>query len=74
MRLRIYFDKLGVLLVPFPPKSEQDEIISFLDKHEQKIESAISIKQNQIIALKEYKTTLINAAVTGKIKITADML
>lgn len=69
MRLRIYFDKLGILSVPCPPKHEQDAIIAYLNKHEQSIESAISIKYDQITALKEYKTCLINAAVTGKIKL-----
>ena len=36
----------------------------------EKIDDAISIKEDQIAALKEYKTSLINAAVTGKIKVT----
>nr|WP_299379649.1 restriction endonuclease subunit S [uncultured Halomonas sp.] len=69
MRLRIYFDKLGILSVPFPSKNEQDQIIDYLARHEEKINSAISIKEDQITTLKEYKTSLINAAVTGKIKI-----
>lgn len=34
-----------------------------------KTDSAIVIKERQIAALKEYKTSLINAAVTGKIKV-----
>ncbi len=29
----------------------------------------LQIKEDQIAALKEYKTSLINAAVTGKIKV-----
>ena len=33
------------------------------------LEDAIAIKEEQIAALKEYKTSLINAAVTGKIKV-----
>lgn len=53
----------------FPSKDEQNEIVSFLDIKIGEIRSAISIKQKQINALKEYKTTLINAAVTGKIKV-----
>lgn len=36
-----------------------------------KIDQAISIKESQITVLKEYKTTMINAAVTGKITVTA---
>jgi type I restriction enzyme, S subunit len=33
-------------------------------------EGDIKIKEDQIAALKEYKTSLINAAVTGKIRVT----
>ena len=34
----------------------------------------ISLQKAQIEKLKEYKTTLINSAVTGKIRITPDMV
>lgn len=70
MRLRIYFDKLGVVAVPCPPMNEQREIVNYLGEHEWKIDKAIALKEHQIAALKEYKTSLINAAVTGKIKVT----
>lgn len=53
-----------------PPCKEEMEIINFIVNHGEKIESAVSVKKGQITALKEYKTTLINAAVTGKIKVT----
>jgi type I restriction-modification system DNA methylase subunit len=39
-----------------------------------KTDKALSIKESQITALKKYKATLINAAVTGKIKVTSDRL
>ena len=67
-------DKYGALLLPVPPISEQHFILRYAENLNTKLDRAISIKQNQITALKEYKTTLINAAVTGKIKITEDML
>jgi len=35
---------------------------------------AIGLLERQIEKLKEYKTTLINSAVTGKIKITPEMV
>lgn len=37
-------------------------------------ESSIDLIKNQIEKLKEYKTSLINSAVTGKIKITPEMV
>ncbi len=56
--------------VPFPPDHlEQEAIVDFIDEQSNKINAAITIKENQITKLNEYKTTLINAAVTGKIKV-----
>lgn len=53
-----------------PPYQEQAEIADHIKHSCDRIDDAIKIKQNQIAALKEYKTTLINAAVTGKIKVS----
>ena len=52
-----------------PPIEEQGLIVRFIDESREKIDALISIKENQITALKEYKTSLINDAVTGKIKV-----
>lgn len=69
MRLRLYFDKFGDVLVPYAPINEQNEIIQYIEIAEQRINSGIELIQQQIEKLKEYKTTLINDAVTGKIKV-----
>ncbi len=57
--------------IPFiiPSKSEQAQIVVFAERISAKIDSGIAIKEQQIAVLKEYKTSLINAAVTGKIKV-----
>jgi type I restriction enzyme S subunit len=60
---------LNSISVPVPPERERIEILDFLVSMKTKIETAIAIKERQIAALKEYKTSLINAAVTGKIKV-----
>jgi type I restriction enzyme S subunit len=62
-------DRLGSIRVPVPPADERLAIISFIERESEKFENAITIKEDQITALKEYKTCLINAAVTGKIKV-----
>ncbi len=56
--------------IPIPPLSEQEEIVAYLDKVTKQIDQTINHYQNQIEKLKEYKQSLINAAVTGKIKVT----
>ncbi|WP_215198703.1 restriction endonuclease subunit S, partial [Escherichia coli] len=61
-------------LVCVPPVSEQNAINEYLSSFSMQLESAISLQAEQIEKLKEYKTTLINSAVTGKIKITPEMV
>jgi type I restriction enzyme S subunit len=60
---------LASIRVPVPPTDERNAIIEVIECESEKFETAISIKQDQITALNEYKTSLINAAVTGKIKV-----
>lgn len=62
-------EKYAVLPVPCPPLSEQKSIVVDLAASAGRLDEAIEVKQRQIEALKEYKVTLINAAVTGKIKV-----
>lgn len=64
MRLRLYFDELGQILFPLPPKEEQKAIADFLDKKLESINSYISKQKNLIELLKEKKSSLINQAVT----------
>lgn len=52
-----------------PPINEQLEILKHLESTNTKIATAISLKKQEIEKLKEYKATLINSAVTGKIKV-----
>lgn len=55
--------------LPVPSLGEQEEILRTLRDRRAKINAAIALKESQITALREYKTSLINAAVTGKIKV-----
>ena len=57
------------VLFPYPPILEQNEISSYLNSVSFKISTAISLKEKEIEKLKEYKSVLINEAVSGKIKI-----
>jgi type I restriction enzyme S subunit len=66
---RLYTDSFMDVPLLVPPQNEQAEIIDHLDRLSARIDAVISNKNAQIAALKEYKTSLINSAVTGKIKV-----
>jgi len=57
------------LLLPKPSKSEQEAITSHIKSGSSKIEDLIIETNNSIALLKERKTSLISAAVTGKIDV-----
>ncbi len=73
-RLRFYGHMLFAMQIGYPSYNEQCEIMSALREQTTKIEAALDSLKNQITKLKEYKTTLINSAVTGKIRITPEMV
>jgi type I restriction enzyme S subunit len=60
---------LNKLLLPIAPLLEQREISAYIETASKKIERAISLKQQEIAKLKEYKSSLINSVVTGKVKV-----
>lgn len=55
--------------VPIPSENEMNEIRIYINSIEAKISKAISIKEQEIEKLKEYKTVLIDNVVTGKIRV-----
>ena len=67
--LGIKASKLFLLRVTAPDITEQEQIIEHVKKNIKYTESVVFELSNQIEKLKEYKTTLINSAVTGKIKV-----
>ena len=67
--MRLYTDEFGAISVAMPPLPEQQEIVKTVDREAGKIEDAIRLKEQQIANFKEYKASLINSAVTGKIKV-----
>jgi len=65
----IYSDTIGRVLIPCPPMNEQSAIFEFLDGMTAKIDALKSSIQEAIASLREYRTALISAAVTGKIDV-----
>lgn len=70
-RLRLYSHMFFRMEIGFPAREEQDEIERATKKKTTLIDDEIARTQGVIEKLKEYKATLINSAVTGKIKIPA---
>jgi type I restriction enzyme S subunit len=65
----IHADNIKIQYITFPPLSEQTLIAGFLEKETVKIEKVLRKIQNSIEVLLEYRSTLISAAVTGKIDV-----
>jgi type I restriction enzyme S subunit len=57
------------LSIPLPPLPEQQAIAAFLDRETARIDTLVSKVEKAIDTLKEYRTALISAAVTGKIDV-----
>lgn len=68
-RLRFYGHMFFAMKIGYPSYEEQNAIVNYLSEQTKKIDGAIEMQQHQIAKLREYKTTLINSAVTGKIKV-----
>lgn len=62
-------DKYSVMPIIIPPLSEQQSIADYLDQKCSEIDELISIKQQKIEKLKDYKKSLIFECVTGKRKV-----
>ncbi|HHP5683361.1 TPA: restriction endonuclease subunit S [Campylobacter jejuni] len=60
-------DDIKNFIISFPPLKEQEQIAQFLDSEISKIDKIIEKTKKQIKLIKEYKTTLINRAVCGRI-------
>lgn len=70
LRQNLSFDDFKRLPIVIVPAYEQDLIVRFLKNLESKTTTAINCKEKEIEKLKVYKATLINSAVTGKIKVS----
>lgn len=67
--VRIRFNNLATRFMAVPPIEEQKAIVRFIRAETERQDSVIALLEQQISKLKEYKATLINSAVTGKIKV-----
>ena len=55
------------LPIPLPPESEQDDLLQYIISETNRIDTLISTTESSIELLKERRSALITAAVTGQI-------
>ncbi|WP_308588774.1 restriction endonuclease subunit S [uncultured Oscillibacter sp.] len=67
------YSEMKTIMLPVPPRSEQDQIVRFLDWKLSKINKLIRAKKKQIALLNEQKQAIIDKAVTNGLDDTAPM-
>ena len=65
-RWRLPAQNFNNIAIPVPPIEEQNAIVEYLDNKITTIDELISIKQEKIVRLTQYKKSLIYEYVTGK--------
>lgn len=70
VRQTISFNHISNSLLVIPTISEQNAIVAHIETQSAQIDKAIKLQEQQIEKLKELKSTLIDSAVTGKIKVS----
>jgi type I restriction enzyme, S subunit len=68
-RLRLYWEEFKDIIVPLPPKDEVEAIMSYLEKSDRAISDTISAAEDCMSILRERRSALISAAVTGKVDV-----
>lgn len=66
---KIMSNEMAVINIVFPPFEEQVEIANYINKKTTSIDQIIKNIKTQITTLQELRNTLINEAVTGKVKV-----
>jgi len=72
-RSALGIEQIRRMLICIPSLPEQQLIANFLDRETEKIDTFINKISAQIEKLKEYRTALISAAVTGKIDVREEV-
>jgi len=68
-RLRMYPEEFFKVEILMPPRSEQEEIVSFISTHTANLNVAIERVSGEVDLLREYRTRLIADVVTGKLDV-----
>lgn len=72
-RLRLYWDGFRVIEVPLPPLGEQQAIVASIRAETAKLDRLHAAITQSIVLIKERRTALITAAVTGRIDVRQEV-
>ena len=73
IRLTLSFKELKSVMLPVPPRPEQDQIVRFLDWKVSSINKLININQKEIAALGELKQNIITNCITTGLNRNVEM-
>ena len=70
----IYFDDIKDVLIPYFPIHKQNETYQRVVSHHENLVKSFSLIEKKISYLYEYRQSLISSVVTGKVRVTEDMI
>jgi len=73
-QLNLNTDTVGDVQITFPSKKEQEKVVLHLEDDLGKMDQLIHFEQQKRHKLNEYRQSLISSVVTGKVRITEDMI
>jgi len=68
-QLNLNTETIGIIPIPYPPKTEQTQIVEYLDKATSYIDKIMKKIKKKMKLLEEYKRSLIHNVVTGKVDV-----
>ena len=73
-QLNLNTDTVGDVYLPLPSKSEQSIIIEELESNLKTSDHLLHLEECRVLKLYEYRQSLISSVVTGKVRVTEDMI
>ncbi len=67
-------EKYANLILPIPPKEEQQQIVAYAMRKREKLGNVIDGIKDSLLKLKEYREALITSAVTGQIDVRKEVI
>lgn len=67
------YSEMKSILLPIPPRPEQNQIVRFLDWKVSVVSKLIALKRKQITLLEEHKASVLNTAVTRGIQLNRSL-